>query len=510
MDEFATPVVQCKQWDVIDIAVEGPAGLEDPFGVLFGAVFEGPNNTILKVPGFYNGETSFVLRFSPPATGAWHYETYADTPELAGLRGTVEGLLQDNPQRRGGIVLKKGNPQHFYYEDGTPYFLLAFELDWLTLVDEGADDTTNAKRLIDQMAEYKFNQVVMNVFANDISWQVRSDIPEEYDFGNPKQFPFGGTNSDPDFSTLDTKYFQHLDHVVRYLDEKGVVAHIMIYVWNKKVNWPAMYSEADNRYFDYVVARYQASPNVIWDVSKEALLYGRCDMDYVTERIQRIRKDDAFKRLVTVHDYAYCSKHPEEVDFISIQSWNSGLQASMNAIRERYSDQPIFNIEHGGYEEGPCVVFPGDYTDPEVCLRRNYECIFAGTYSTYYWQCTSWSVVITDPMGLPEDQRPHFEYYKHLVELFERYEFTSLKPVSGHASSTHCLSNGEDQYLFLCPPENFAFHVHDIQQDVKITWFNPLTGEYLDMGEETIGEWQEFRSPWDEQMAILVLDSVKK
>jgi len=42
-----------------------------------------------------------------------------------------------------------------------------------------------------------------------------------------------------------------------------------------------MHSAEDNRYFDYVIKRYQAFPNIIWDVSKEALDYGRCDIPYI-------------------------------------------------------------------------------------------------------------------------------------------------------------------------------------------------------------------------------------
>ena len=44
----------------------------------------------MRVPGFYDGDQTFVLRFSPPDVGTWTFETYASVAELAGLRGTVE------------------------------------------------------------------------------------------------------------------------------------------------------------------------------------------------------------------------------------------------------------------------------------------------------------------------------------------------------------------------------------------------------------------------------------
>ena len=69
---------------------------------------------------------------------------------------------------------------------------------------------------------------------------------------------------------------------------------------------------------------------------------------------------------------------------------------------------PIFNIEHGGYEQSPYLTFTGDYQDPVVCLERNYQCIFAGSYSTYYWQGCSWDIVIHDISQLPEKVRPRW------------------------------------------------------------------------------------------------------
>ena len=135
-----------------------------------------------------------------------------------------------------------------------------------------------------------------------------------------------------------------------------------------------------------MVKRYQAFPNLIWDISKEALGYGHNDVHYISQRIDRLRELDVFQRLVTVHDYGYCKRFPEKVDFVSVQLWSSELHSVMRKVCSDFPKQPILNIEHGGYEAGPYVVFPGSYTSPEVCLERAYQCVFAGTYPTHYWQ----------------------------------------------------------------------------------------------------------------------------
>ncbi len=500
----------CCQWDVIDITFTSTKPPSDPYTVTFGAVFQGPDGQTLNVPGFYDDDRTFIIRFSPPRLGTWAYATYASVPSLVNYQGVVTCTVQSDPQRHGPIIIHPDNPQRFAYADGTPYFLMAFECDWLFALDCGnADDIPKTRQLVDEIAAQGFNHVVINVFAYDVPWEKDPNLMPENEYGAPALYPFGGSNAEPDFSELNVVFFQHLDRVIHYLDKSGIVAHLMIYVWNKLVNWPAMNSEIDNAFYDYVITRYQAFPNVVWDASKEALGYGRCDMDYVIERIQRTRRLDAHKRLLTVHDYGFCSKYPELLDFISIQAWCTDLYRRMLEVAETHPDKPVFNIEHGGYEKGPYVVFTGDYIDARTCLERNYACLFAGVYSTYYWQCTSWNVIIPDPMVLPQRQRPNFGYYRHMAGLFARYDFSQLFPLQTGHSSGLVLTNGSDTTLFVIPKENYAIHLSmadSLEGRAKVTWFNPYTGEYVVVGIVEAQPWHEFISPWVGQMAVLIIE----
>jgi hypothetical protein len=301
------------------------------------------------------------------------------------------------------------------------------------------------------------------------------------DFSKPKVFPFKGTNEQPDFSGLNYSFFKHLDRVIQHLHDEGIVAHLMVYVWNKAVNWPEPESVADNQYFDHIIKRYQAFPNIIWDVSKEALAHGRDDMDYISERIQRIRKLDNYNRLITVHDYKYCKEHPDKVDIISVQDHSPDLYSRMKAIATESNNKPVFNVENGGYEKTIHENFIGTWSDPEVCLDRNYKCVFAGVYSTYYWQNTAWHEVITKPFELPEEQQPHFHYYKHLASLLETYNFNHLEPIMMD-QSTYCLTDHNSVWLFYMPAglNRVAGEAeHLIGKNVRWSLFDPLTGEIV-------------------------------
>ena len=503
--------VTVDKWEVVDITFHTKVGAQ-PFELAFNAQFTSPTGEVLMIPGFYNGHSDYVIRFSGNVMGEWTYVTSSESKTLNHKIGKITVNDASYHGRKGGVVIDKENPQLLAYENGDPYFLMAFELDWLFALDYGQDNNNDAISLLDEVQENRFNQIVMNVFAYDINWERDTTIKEEHDYGRPNFFPFNGDNTQSDYSTLNVEFFQHFDKVIELMNERDIVSHLMIYVWNKQVNWPEMYSLEDNRYFDYVIKRYQAFPNMVWDISKEALLYGRCDEAYLQERISRVRALDAFERLLTVHDYGFCDKNSSLVDLISTQNWNTELHGTMLKVREKFADHPVFNIEHGGYEQSPYVVFPGNYDSAEACLSRNYTCAFAGVYSTYYWQASSWSIIIPDVNTIEEAKRPRFDYLKYFHQFFDEQNYHTFTPFPEGISSGWAMNNGKDKLLFFAPDENCSVHLRVPKTDkrLRLTWYNPLTGAYSKPYEK---EWQWSlweNTPLQGQDWLLVVEHINK
>ncbi len=501
-----------KKWEIIDLPFRTSKNVEQPFDVSFSAAFTHESGESIIVPGFFNGENQWVIRFSSAIPGTWNYLTNSGLEQLNSIAGKVRVSAENAENQHGAIKVSSQNAQRFCYEDGTSFFPLAFELDWLFALDaQNQDDIPRTKSIISAIKENGFNKVIMNVYAYDAKWGERDKIDPKYNFAEPEVFPFGGNNAHPDHGTINIGFFKHFDRVMQHLHENEIVSHLMIYVWNKKVNWPKPGSMEDNMYFDYVVKRYQAFPNLIWDISKEALAYGMDDMDYIVERIDRLRKLDGHKRLVTVHDYKFCRSYPGLVDFVSVQEWRPNLYNEMLKIVSEHPDKPVFNVEHGGYEKTMHSIFDGAYNDPVVCLERSYTCIFAGTYTTYYWQNSSWYELVFEPFALPEENQPHFHYYKHLTDFFSRYNYNKLV-ADQYFYSTYCLTDNDSTYLFLAPcgmnaiegmpPENLR------NKKVNVSWFNPLTGEYSNTEAKNLGSWMAFKKP-DEVNSSFALVIVK-
>ncbi len=472
-----------EKWCVNDISIVCKNKVSNPHEIIFGAVFINKNGEKLKVPGFYNDNSTWVVRFCPSLEGEWTYSTYSSIPQLAGRSGVFQVTPTTNKNEHGPVCISKTNPQRFQYSDGSPYFSMAYELDWLFALDfDNKNDIPKTREIISQVKQNKFNQIVMNVYAYDALWGEREKVKPEHSFAKPNFFPYKGTNDAPDYSSLNIDFFKHLDRVIAHLNSENIVSHLMIYVWNKKVNWPKPESCDDNLYFDYVVKRYQAYPNLIWDISKEALAYGHDDMNYITRRIDRLKTLDGYNRLLSVHDYSYCSAFPGKVDFISVQEWRPNLYNEMKLAVTTFPEKPVFNIEHGGYEKTSHSIFNGAYTDADVCLDRNYQCAFAGVYSTYYWQNTSWYEVVYNPTTLEGNQKPKFEYLKHFVQLFQDYDFAKLEPTQ-YFFSPYCLTDNKTVYLFYLPPGMTALegNLPSIKgEKVNLKWFDAFTGQYLD------------------------------
>lgn len=508
-----------KQWEVLDIKLKSKK-VTNPFKDSSTVVFKHSTGKELTLPLIYNGDdaskSKWLIRFSSAISGEWQFVTKSDHATLNKKQGVI--TVSANQDHKGGLQLSKEDTRSFYYESGEKYTPIAFECDWLYALDyANPNEIPKTNHLLDLIKGNGYNQIVMNVFSYDVSWKKDEKLKarKDHEFGGPEAiFPFLGTNESPDFSGLNIDFFKKYDRTILAMHDRQLFAHIMIYVWNKLVAWPDMRSDADNMYYDYVIKRYQAFPNVLWDVSKEALYYGRADEAYISERIERIRKQDSYQRLVTVHDYGFCKKHADEVDYISSQDWSHNLYNRTLEVYQTFKNKPIFNIEHGGYETSDYTVFTGDYTNAEVCLRRNYMCLFAGAGTTYYWQGSSWNVVVYNPFEQPEDSyKPKFSYFKHLSTFWKQFVNEDLKPAPWTNSSGYALANKKGLKLHYVPKENFQIKLGWILKPEKdkvktYYWFNTLTGE---MTKPIPTKGSDYVNPWRyEADAILVSKVIDK
>lgn len=231
-------LIQTTQWEVNDLVYRVNKIIKSPHSKKAYAIVTGGGDT-QRIPLFYNGDKTWVFRYSGTTIGNKSFIIESEIKGLNNKKGKINVAPNKKKNRHGGIVLNKENPQHFFYEDGSHYFNLAFECDWLFALDYGQKEIPKTKHLLSLLNEYDFNQIVMNVYSYDVKWPKDKkllDFPE-HEYGSREDiFPFLGSNSKPDHSALNIEFFKHFDKVIAEMHDKEIVSHLMIYVWNKMVS----------------------------------------------------------------------------------------------------------------------------------------------------------------------------------------------------------------------------------------------------------------------------------
>jgi len=475
-----------KSWYPQDIAFTSKSNKANPYMDVtdFKVTFTGPGGVELTLPGFYTGGQIWKVRFSPTSAGTFTYLTSStqDT-SLNGLTGTVPPGIA-NPNGHGAVRVDPALPHHYLYDDGTRYFQMGYEIDWLGLMDFGDVTITKAKTLVDMVSANGFSEVNLELYGYDTSW--KPGITSAYDFGPPTQFPWGGSNAAPDNTKMNEAFWQNYDRVIAYLFEKGLNAHIFCkfvrtYGGNELVGWPTKNSPEEDMYLTYLTARYQAYSNVFWDLIKES--YEEPDQVYIASRLNLIKSTDAYQRLRTLHDsdggqsqyspnYYDVPSHKGTVDFYTDQQTNQ-YAAAKAAWNKRA--MPYLNAEVTLYQIGNDGTYAYKGNPKEAVFTTNMEVLMAGGYFTYYYSLQAWDIVRWNetPNGIT--------WYKNLSTFMKTTGWYNLEAndglIGGGAIGTHCLANpGKEYIVYKSGGGNVTLSVAGAAAPLAAKWFDLYTG----------------------------------
>jgi uncharacterized protein DUF5060/uncharacterized protein DUF4038 len=494
---FGGAAAGTTSWFPQDLTFTSTANKTNPYMDVtdFRVTFVGTNGDKLTLPGFYTGNQVWKVRFAPPGPGTYTYVTSsAQDSSLNGLTGVVPPATA-NPNSHGAVTGDPAYPHHYINEDGSRYFEMGYEIDWLALMDFGDPAITKAKTIIDMVAANGFTEVNMQIYGHDTAW--KSGITSTYDFGPPTQFPWAGTNSAPDNSKMNEAFWQNYDRVIAYMYEKGLNAHIFFkfvrtYGGNELVGWPAKGSAEDDLYFRFVTARYQAYSNVFWDLIKES--YEEPDQTYIADRLTFIRSNDAYRHMRTLHDsdggqsqykpnYYDVASHAGTVEFYTDQQTDQ-YAAAVAAWKKR--PMPYLNAEVTLYQIGNDGTYAYKGNPKEAVFATNMEVLMAGGYFTYYYSLQAWDVVRWNetPAGIG--------WYKNLAAFIKTTGWFTLAAndglIGGGAIGTHCLANpGKEYIVFKAGAGSVTLNVAGASAPLAAEWFDLYTGAVTALPDQTNG-----------------------
>jgi hypothetical protein len=438
--------------------------------VPFAATVKGPDGKSFTLPGFFDGQGKWNIRVSPNAEGRWSLVTKSDVKELDGQTAEFTCAKSPNPNAHGVLRVDKAHPHHFIFEDGTRFFMQGYEYDWLWALDMDKPGVPTVEQSLDLIAKHGFNYVILNSYAHDTKWRTGKTSPDDY--GPPLLYPWEGTSEQPDHSRMNLAYWQHYDRVMNALAQRGIQAHMLIKVYNKQVKWPARGSDEEKLFFRWLVARYAAYPNIIWDFSKEA--HNEKDLAYKQGWLKWLRETDPYHHLTTVHDDDKANDSGAYDGLTDFRADQQHTKWHENILRQRGRRAwPVANVEFG-YEHGPAGLNDKTYGKtqaPEEVLRRAWEITMAGGYTAYYYTYTAWDVV--RPLDVP----PGYAMMKHFGDFWRATEYWALEPSDKLVSTGWCLANpGREYVVFQNQAVPFTLEITGAQSPLQAEWFNPHTG----------------------------------
>src|SRR6266496_3034873 len=241
-----------ERWSKYEVTVKGPTNGNPFLDVRFAARFAQGNDSI-EVPGFYDGDGYYRVRFMPQKQGRWKYTTVSSSSELNGKTGEFR-VTKPSAQNHGPV--RVAHTFHFAYADGTPYR----QLGTTCYVWTHQPDTLQEQTL-KTLASSPFNKVRFCVFPKRYNWNSNE----------PPMYPFEGKPRNFDTTRFNPKYFQHLERRVLDLQRLGIEADIILLHPYDQGAWgfDRMTALEDDRYLRYVVARLAALRNVWWSLANE-------------------------------------------------------------------------------------------------------------------------------------------------------------------------------------------------------------------------------------------------
>ena len=244
-------VQSVEQWGVFQLDLTANPSENHYMDTELYATFSKGGNSI-SVPGFYDGDGIFRVRFSPDEQGTWSYTIESSLSTLSGKEGTFSCVP---PSGKNHGPLKIVNTHYLQYADDTPFYGIGTTAYQWTSVKQRIQEKT-----IETLTDAPFNKMRMCVF------------PKSYKYGNetkPWAYPFKREGDQNDFSQPNYEFFQNFDKRVEQLMEMGIEADVILFHPYDRWGYATMGDEMNKKYVRYMVARLSAFRNVWWSLANE-------------------------------------------------------------------------------------------------------------------------------------------------------------------------------------------------------------------------------------------------
>ena len=349
-----------EKWGTFEVELKGPSTGNPFLDVELDAVFT-QHGRAVRVPGFYDGDGIYRVRFMPDNEGEWTYRTRSKTAALDGKIGSVQVVA---PSKGNHGPVQVANRHHFAYADGTPYFPFG-----TTCYAWTHQPLEMQAQTLETLKKTRFNKMRMGVFPKDYPYNVNEPLHACF---------LAGADGKEDFDRPNPVAFRHFENQVAALRDLGIEADIIIFHPYDRWGYCNMSAEQDFRYVAYLTARLAAYRNVWWSLANEYdFLLDTKPMSQWDRYFHIIEENDPYRHLKSIHNgdvnMNYDHRKPW-VSHVCVQNWDVKRTFDW---RQDYG-KPIVNDEPE--YEGNIVQSWGNITAQEL-VHRFWITVMRGGYA---------------------------------------------------------------------------------------------------------------------------------
>lgn len=510
-------------WQLFEIELTADRDYENPYNSigsapgsdLVTAVFKGVSGEAegasIEITGFWDGDNTWKIRFSPPLPGRWNYVTSSDDPGLGSREGTLnvdswnEDEKDENETRRGLITASEDHPGYFQYSDGTPFLWIGDT--WWNWTKRSIH-FSSFQELVDDRAEKGFTVGQLFVAAN--GWGPEASL------------------LDQTYSEVDTEHMKRIDEMIEYANSKGITVWVHGW-WSRENISETIGEEKMRRWWRYLVHRL-GSYNVFWVLAGEYNMnnYGGFDLSFWKDLGRMVKNEDPYERITGTHP--------------TPPGWGGGADAPQWSTGEILHDEEWLDYNqsqpgHGRWRQEmiPQIISEDVEREPKkptVVTEPWYEFV-EGNPSGKEIRFGAWSAILSGAAGhsyggghvwlthLPEspagggpwplDERfdvntLDYEGAKsmgHLAGFFHNIPYWEMKPASDLVHDyreAYCLAkSGEEYVIYLRWGGRASIDLQSSseKETFEYRWYNPATGEYQSDGTIQGGGIQSVPPPED-------------
>ena len=491
-----------------EIVLHSTKTYENPFlDVNIDAIFTHEDGTRVTLPGFWNGENEWKVRFSAEKPGLWRYRITCTDQKNLDLydEGEITAVPCQNPatelEKHGYVQLAK-DKRYLTYADGTPFFYLG-DTHWMMPDYErmhecnypGCTCGNQFKHVVDDRKKKGFT-VYQTYFASARYQMSKSGVP--------------GWWTDNTYTMINpTAFNEGMDVMMEYLASQGFTVALGFGTHYATIRSYHNVAEPVLAFVRYCVARYACYP-LMWITAQEITTAYDNAFEIWRQVGQRVSELDGYHRPNGAHMHVH-DLTDNRTKLLDTQPWHEWwtIQAGHGGVSHLHSrsfyqsfyensTKPFLETE-SQYEDIYCGGFCG-HDAPRQSAWLAVQCGAAGyTYGVTGLWAMSWDMK-KDPgyasynpeawyhgvekMGSWQMGylRAFYEYvgWYRMIPSFD-FTYGNFEVRKQVAISHDAEDNTLIFYFFNPEPEN-GWLAH-LKKNVKYQahWFDPVNGKFIDL-----------------------------